>query len=183
MGWFTRNMLPLLAAAAVLVAVTAPAEAQYCVRYARSITGLEVSGNAWAWWDNAAGLYPRGNEPMIGSVLVFRRGGGGMRLGHVSAVSGIVDDRTILVTHSFGGPYLWRDVPIIDVSDANDWTRVRVWHGPTQQLGTTRFATYGFVYPREPEPTETAEHAEPPAHHSGGTAFGSGLAARLSAAQ
>jgi surface antigen len=183
MGWFTRNVLPLIAAAAVLCAVTAPAEAQYCVRYARSITGLEVRGNAWAWWDNAAGVYPRGQEPMIGSVLVFRRGGGGMGLGHVSAVTGIVDDRTILVTHSFGGPYLWRDVPIEDVSDANDWTRVRVWHGPTRQMSSTRFPTYGFVYPHEPEPTETAEHAGADARHAGSTVSGAGLATRLSSAQ
>lgn len=177
-------MLPLMAAVVVLFAVAAPAEAQYCVRYARSLTGINVSGNAWAWWDNAAGLYQRGREPMIGSVMVFQRGrSGGMGLGHVSAVTGIVDDRTILVTHSFGGPYLWRDVPIIDVSQANDWSRVRVWHGPTQQMGTTEFAIYGFVYPREPEPTVTAERAGAVDRHAGAAASGAGLSTRLSSLQ
>jgi hypothetical protein len=136
----------------LLIALPGESLAQYCVRYARSLTDIEIRGNAWSWWDRAAGSYERGNDPAIGAVLVFRRGHGGMRLGHVSAVTGIVDARTILVTHSFGGPVLWRDVPIVDVSAGNDWTEVRVWHGPTRQMGSTEFATYGFVYPHGAEP-------------------------------
>jgi hypothetical protein len=139
----------------VLLALPGESLAQYCVRYARSLTDIEVRGNAWTWWENAAGAYARGQAPAEGAVLVFRRGGGGMRLGHVSAVTGIIDARTILVTHSFGGPTLWRDVPIVDVSPENDWTQVRVWHGPTRQMGTTEFATYGFVYPDDARPAST----------------------------
>lgn len=123
------------------------ASAQYCVRYARSLTDFEIRGNAWSWWQEAAGLYERGQQPMEGAVLVFRRGYGGMSLGHVSTVTGIVDARTILVTHSFGGPVLWRDVPVIDTSANNDWTEVRVWSGPANVMGSTEFATYGFIYP------------------------------------
>ena len=140
--------LALIAAMGLfLTAVPGQSFAQYCVRYARSLTDVEINGNAWSWWERAAGVYQRGGDPAVGAVLVFQRGYGGMRLGHVSAVTGIIDDRTILVTHSFGGPILWRDVPIVDTSPANDWTRVRVWHGPSRQMGTTDFATYGFVYP------------------------------------
>lgn len=123
------------------------ASAQYCVRYARSLTDFDIRGNAWTWWDGAAGRYERGSEPMEGAVLVFRRGHGGMRLGHVSTVTGQIDDRTILVTHSFGGPTLWRDVPVIDTSANNDWTEVRVWSGRANVMGSTEFATYGFIYP------------------------------------
>ena len=123
------------------------ASAQYCVRYARSLTDFDIRGNAWTWWQGAEGRYERGHEPMEGAVLVFRRGYGGMRLGHVSTVTGQVDARTILVTHSFGGPVLWRDVPVIDISANNDWSRVRVWSGPANVMGTTEFGTYGFVYP------------------------------------
>ena len=123
------------------------ASAQYCVRYVRSLTDFEIRGNAWAWWHEAQGRYERGNQPMEGAVLVFQRGYGGMRLGHVSTVTGQVDERTILVTHSFGGPILWRDVPIIDTSANNDWSRVRVWSGPASVMGSTEFATYGFIYP------------------------------------
>lgn len=123
------------------------ASAQYCVRYVRSLTDFEIRGNAWTWWQEAAGRYERGQQPMEGAVLVFQRGHGGMRLGHVATVTGLVDARTILVTHSFGGPALWRDVPVIDTSGSNDWSEVRVWSGPANVMGSTEFATYGFVYP------------------------------------
>ena len=133
--------------AATLLVGYGEASAQYCVRYVRSLTDFEIRGNAWAWWHGAEGLYERGQQPMEGAVLVFQRGRGGMRLGHVSTVTGQVDERTILVTHSFGGPVLWRDVPIIDTSPNNDWSRVRVWSGPANVMGSTEFATYGFIYP------------------------------------
>ena len=146
------NRLGRLTALAIAFVMTAlvgleDASAQYCVRYARSLTDFDIRGNAWTWWQGAEGRYERGQVPMHGAVLVFRRGYGGMRLGHVSTVTGQIDERTILVTHSFGGPALWRDVPVIDISANNDWSRVRVWSGPANVMGTTEFGTYGFVYP------------------------------------
>ena len=108
-------------------------------------------GDAWTWWDRSVGEYTRGQQPSEGAVLVFRRSRG-MPLGHVSTVTAVVDSRTILVDHSFGGPVLWRDMPIVDTSAANDWSQVRVWHGPTNQLGSTDFPIYGFVYPASHAP-------------------------------
>ncbi|NBC33587.1 MAG: CHAP domain-containing protein [Alphaproteobacteria bacterium] len=140
------TVLGVVFALTVLVGI-GDASAQYCVRYARSLTDFEIRGNAWSWWQEAAGRYERGQLPMEGAVLVFRRGHGGMRLGHVSTVTGIVDERTILVTHSFGGATLWRDVPVIDTSASNDWSEVRVWSGRANVMGSTEFATYGFIYP------------------------------------
>ena len=129
------------------------ASAQYCVRYARSISTVDIMGDAWTWWDGSVGQYARGSQPTEGAVMVFRRSRG-MPLGHVSAVTAVVDSRTILVDHSFGGPVLWRDMPIVDTSEANDWSQVRVWHGPSNQLGSTNFPIYGFVYPAS-RPAET----------------------------
>ena len=148
--WF-RRLAPMLAAAFLTVGFAETAAAQYCVRYVRSLTDFEVRGDAWAWWPNAEGLYPRGHTPIEGSVMVFSRSRG-MPLGHVSTVTAIVDSRTVLVDHSFGGPVLWRDMPIIDTSANNDWSQVRVWHGPTNQLGSTDFPISGFIYPADYTP-------------------------------
>jgi hypothetical protein len=35
----------------------------------------------------------------------------------------------------------------IDVSDAGDWSQVRVWHSPTGQMGARTNPTFGFIYP------------------------------------
>ena len=137
------------------------ASAQYCVRYVRSLTDFDVRGDAWAWWHNAEGVYARGHVPAEGAVLVFSRSRG-MPLGHVSTVSAVVDSRTILVDHSFGGPVLWRDMPVIDTSANNDWSRVRVWSGPADRLGSTDFPISGFLYPAgysEPAPSSTLSTA------------------------
>jgi hypothetical protein len=43
-----------------------------CVPYARSVSGIELTGDAYLWWGEAAGRYQRGNTPVTGSVLNFR---------------------------------------------------------------------------------------------------------------
>ena len=40
-----------------------------CVPFARNASGIAVGGNAWQWWNNAAGVYARGSVPESGSVL------------------------------------------------------------------------------------------------------------------
>ena len=70
-----------------------------CVPYARQVSGIEVVGNAWQWWDNAAGLYARGDRPEAGSVLNFRANGR-MRLGHVAVVTRVVNAREVIVDHA-----------------------------------------------------------------------------------
>src|SRR5262245_7390104 len=61
-----------------------------CVPFARNASGIDVAGNAWQWWDNAAGVYERGSVPEAGSILAFRANGR-MRLGHVAVVSRLVN--------------------------------------------------------------------------------------------
>ncbi len=43
------------------------------------------------------------------------------------------------------------DVLALDVSDAGDWSQVRVWHSPTGQMGARTNPTFGFIYPAKPQ--------------------------------
>ncbi len=146
------------------------AAAQMCVKYTRSLTNFEIYGDAWTWWGKAGGRYARGSRPTVGSVMVFRRRPF-LPYGHVSTVSALVDRRTVLVDHSWvRGQGLVRRQRVVDVSRANDWSRVRVWHKPTRQLGTTVYPLYGFIYPRptgnRAAAVETAAVSRRPARRS-----------------
>jgi surface antigen len=123
-----------------------------CVPYAEEVTGITLAGDAYTWWREAAGRYPRIHRPVVGAVLVFRPTDA-MPLGHVSVVTAILSRREILVEHANWVPYrITADQPVIDVSAANDWSRVRVWYPPIDALGTSVFPVYGFVLP-EPRAT------------------------------
>jgi surface antigen len=122
-----------------------------CVPFARNDSGIDVSGNAWQWWDNAAGVYARGSVPESGSVLTFRANGR-MRLGHVAVVSRVINPREVEIEHAnWWGPGMHggvaRNIPVVDVSEANDWTAVRVGLGQTGEFGSV-YPTYGFIYSR-----------------------------------
>jgi len=118
-----------------------------CVPYARNVTGIRIFGDAHTWWGQAAGKYPRGREPRVGAVMAIRPHGNS-RLGHVAAVSRIVDDRTVLLRHAnWSSPgQIENDVRAVDVSPANDWSEVRIWYGPGRKLGARRWPLYGFIY-------------------------------------
>ena len=123
------------------------AQAQMCVRYARQLTGFNIQGDAWAWWQNSAGRYQHGMRPVEGSVLVFRRTGR-LHYGHVSTVSRVIDRRTILVDHSWlEGYVLHRGMKVVDTSPSNNWSSVKVWHEPSDNLGIRTYPTFGFIYP------------------------------------
>jgi hypothetical protein len=123
-----------------------------CVPYARRVSGIDLSGNAWQWWDHAAGVYARGHIPAVGSVLAFRANPR-MRLGHVAVVSRIVNRREVEIDQANwwgpGGDYggVSRNVPVVDVSEANDWSAVRVGLGESGDFGAV-YPTYGFIYDR-----------------------------------
>ena len=123
-----------------------------CVPYARQVSGIRIFGDAHTWWDQAAGHYARGTRPKVGAVMSFRPYGN-MRLGHVAAVSRVLDSRTVLLRHANWSLIDGRrgqiedGVRAIDVSDANDWSEVRVWFAPIQGLGTTHWPLNGFIYP------------------------------------
>ena len=116
-----------------------------CVPFARAASGLELRGDAADWWTQAEGRYRRTQTPTAGSVLVFRRSAR-LRDGHVAVVSRVLSDRQILATHAnWVRDQVNEDVPVMDVSPANDWTEVRVWWPPTNQMGVTVYPTFGFI--------------------------------------
>lgn len=132
-----------------------------CVPYARAQSGIQIYGDAWTWWEKADGNYQRGNRPQKGAVLAFQPSGN-MRLGHVAAVSRVVDSRTVLLSHANWSPIdgrrgqIERDVRAVDVSPGNDWSQVRVWYAPLGDLGTTAWPTHGFIYPKAAQRAQVA---------------------------
>jgi len=122
-----------------------------CVEFARVFSGIQLFGDARTWWAQALGKYARGFTPESGSVLVFKPYGP-MTRGHVAVVSQVLTERIIQVTHANWSPIAGRrgkvekDVTVVDVSKAGDWSQVKVFYDPTGDLGTTVYPTYGFVY-------------------------------------
>ncbi len=118
-----------------------------CVPFARDASGIELTGNAWTWWDQAAGVYERGSTPEPGSILAFRANGA-MQLGHVAVVSRVLNDREIEIDHAnWSGGGVARGMPVVDVSPNNDWTAVRVGLANSADFGSI-YPTNGFIYGR-----------------------------------
>lgn len=122
-----------------------------CVPFARLISGVQIYGDAWTWWRQAVGKYDTGATPKAGAVLCFKPTGK-MRLGHVAVVSQVLTDRVIQITHAnwsrIGGTrgQIEKDVTVIDVSPAGDWSQVKVWYDPVRDLGSSVYPTHGFIY-------------------------------------
>ncbi len=140
-----------------------------CVPYARELTGIQIFGDARTWWQQAEGRYERGSTPRVGAVMAFvpyRN----MTLGHVAAVSRVIDNRTVLLDHANWSPIggrrgqIERDVRAIDVSPANDWSEVRVWYDPIQSIGTTSWPVHGFIYGTGARTPKTSLARSEPAH-------------------
>ena len=147
-----RKGLFALVTAVMLSTLVVPAQAIQCVPYARQISGIDLKGDAWMWWNAAAGRYDRGRTPQTDAVMVFGRQGS-MRYGHVSVVSKVVNNRMILVDHANWAPVrcagrgaITKLVPVVDVSAKNDWSKVRVWYEPSSTFGSKVYRTDGFVY-------------------------------------
>jgi hypothetical protein len=85
-----------------------------------------------------------------------------MRLGHVAVVRRIVNQREIEVDQANwairGG--ITRGVKVVDVSEANDWTAVRVELGDDDDFGAV-YPTYGFIYDETDTGTMLASTAPP----------------------
>ena len=150
-----RALLGSLAAAAVMALAPisgAVADTYWqCVPFARLISGVQIYGDAYTWWRQAVGKYETGVTPKAGAVLCFKPTGK-MRLGHVAVVSQVLTDRVIQITHAnwsrIGGTrgQIEKDVTVIDVSPAGDWSQVKVWYDPVRDLGSSVYPTHGFIY-------------------------------------
>lgn len=138
-----------------------------CVPYARAVSGIPIRGNAWTWWDQAAGSYQRGSTPAPGAVMVLARTPR-LRAGHLAVVKNLVGPRLIDVTHTN-----WGDDPISrrivyesmraeDVSPGGDWSAVRFWNREHDVFGFP-YPVQGFIYPvRETRVTPPAQQTSIP---------------------
>lgn len=119
-----------------------------CVAYAREHSSIAIYGDAYTWWDQAAGHYGQTKEPTIGAVLVLDRYAGPYRA-HLAVVRSVVSGREIRVDHAN-----WLDRgdihlndPVVDVSPANDWSQVRVFNLETDAWGGRVYDVRGFIAP------------------------------------
>lgn len=126
-----------------ILAAAAPLQ---CVPYAREASGIGLRGDAWTWWREAEGLYPRSSRPSIGSVLVLKRTEH-LKYGHLAVVTAILSDREIVVRHAnwLNRGRIHEGTPVIDVSKANDWSLVRFWYTPGHSYGSRRYPANGFI--------------------------------------
>lgn len=130
-----------------------------CVPYAREVSHIDLSGNAFLWWAEAAGRYARGSTPLEGAVLNFRAIGR-MPLGHVAVVTSVINNRTILVTQAnWVRGTITNDVTMQDVSPNNDWTQVQVELGDSTTWGAA-YPTYGFIYNQAEDRTVIAANGQ-----------------------
>ena len=153
MGRFARMIFAALLLLLALPTPSAFASFLNCVQYVRQVSSIEISGNAWMWWNNAKGRYNIGHRPARNSVLVFQRTKA-MSAGHVAVVRDVVDRRTILIEHANWAPRNGMKGRVStelveDISPNNDWTSVRVMHKPSMSFGKP-YATNGFIHPRPP---------------------------------
>jgi len=148
-----RSCVGVAAALGVaFLACLTPASAMDCVAYARATTGFALIGDAWRWWDAAAGSYARGRRPQPGAVMVFAQTNA-MRLGHVAVVRAVRGPREILIDQANWETGSRRGeievaVSVIDVSRHNDWSDVRVEWQRTQSYGRVN-PVRGFIYPNK----------------------------------
>ncbi len=122
-----------------------------CVPFARQASGIAIYGDAWTWWSKAEGKYPRGRTPRVGAVVVFEKTSR-LPLGHVAVVSRVVEDRVLMLTlanwsrQNGERGHAEQDVTLYDVSDDNDWSRVKVWYRDSNGLGGSIYPVKGFIY-------------------------------------
>jgi surface antigen len=135
-----------------------------CVPYAREQSGIDIHGDAYTWWDQAEGKYPRGSLPAPGAVMVLHNYAGAKR-GHLAVVRQLVSPREIRVDHANwlndGSVYL--NDPVQDVSDDNDWSVVRVFNLKVGAWGERLYPVQGFIgaWRREIRPDLTADNSHP----------------------
>jgi hypothetical protein len=122
-----------------------PAIGTECVPYARQRSGISIMGDAYTWWDTAAGHYQRGSLPLAGAVLVLRKSER-LRRGHLAFVTAVTGPREIRVDHANWQPdALITGMAVMDVSEKNDWTQLRFWNKDTRKWGRI-YPAAGFIY-------------------------------------
>ncbi len=117
-----------------------------CVPYARANSDIKIFGDAYTWWDQAAGKYARGTLPEPGTVMVLHNYAGPNH-GHVAVVREVMDARQIRVDHAnwLNDGSIYLNDPVQDVSRDNDWSVVRVFNLKTGAWGGRLYPVQGFI--------------------------------------
>ena len=117
-----------------------------CVPYARAHSDVKLYGDAYTWWDKAEGKYPRGAVPELGAVMVLNNYAGPEHA-HLAVVRQMVSTREIRVDHAnwLNDGSIYVNDPVEDVSDANDWSLVRVFNLKTDAWGGKVYPVQGFI--------------------------------------
>ena len=123
-----------------------PATPLQCVPYARLHSTVKLYGDAYTWWDQAAGKFQRTDAPQAGAVMVLT-GYAGPARGHVAVVRKIINTREIRVDHAnwLDDGSIYIDDPVVDVSADNDWSRVKVWNIKAGGWGAKTYPVQGFI--------------------------------------
>jgi len=126
--------------------MTVPDTPLSCVPFAREHSNIDIHGDAWTWWDQAQGRYPRGERPSPGAVMVLD-GYAGSKRAHVAVVRRIVSRREIRVDHAnwLNNGAIFLDDPVADISPNNDWSEVLVWNVQTHGWGGHVYNVQGFI--------------------------------------
>lgn len=121
----------------------------WCVPYAREISHIDLTGDAFLWWAEASGRYARGSQPEVGAVMAFRSSPR-IPLGHVAVVTRVINNREVLVDQANWVPnQITRNVPVTDISPENNWTDVEV-QTRAGKMGVP-YPAYGFIYDHSPD--------------------------------
>ena len=117
-----------------------------CAPYAREHSRIKIFGDAYTWWDRAAGKYPRGQAPQAGTVMVLHDYAGPTN-GHVAVVRNLISAREIRVDHAnwLNDGSIYVNDPVMDVSADNDWSAVRVYNLKTGGWGSKVYPVQGFI--------------------------------------
>lgn len=117
-----------------------------CVPYARAHSDVKIYGDAYTWWDQAAGKYQRGALPEPGAVMVLNNYAGANRA-HVAVVRRQVSTREIRIDHAnwLDDGSIYVNDPVEDVSQDNDWSLVRIFNLKTNAWGGKVYPVQGFI--------------------------------------
>ncbi|HVV28118.1 MAG TPA: CHAP domain-containing protein [Rhizomicrobium sp.] len=132
-----------------------------CAPYAREHSQVKIFGDAYTWWDQAAGRYMRSAAPQPGAVMVLSDYAGPTR-GHLAVVRDVLSSREIRVDHAnwLDDGAIYVNDPVMDVSEDNDWSAVRVYNIKTGGWGTNVYPVKGFIGPA-PSADRVADAAGP----------------------
>jgi len=144
--------------------VATPDNPLQCVPYARSHSQVSLYGDAYTWWDQAAGRFARSAAPKAGAVMVLTNYAGPNRA-HLAVVREIENSREIRIDHAnwLDDGAIYEDDPVRDVSPDNDWTEVRVYNLKAGAWGSRVYPVQGFIGPEggSDEPLRLAQTSSP----------------------